>query len=455
MQSPRSSPRAHQHLNLARRSAVACNRCRSRKTKCAGTPPHACVACRNTRRTCTYPSSERKVTVPESYFLELQARARASNSQPVDTHAESGPAESTENVWALTETGNCPMLPQLPPYEHAKRLYQGQHAYLGTIFSFVRDPDFYRRLDMVYSRPPNVGDREDCLVYCQMLLVFGFGQMYSVNQWIGDDGPPGFFYFKHALKFLPEAYEDGSILFVEVLSYVAYFLQALNRRDSAYIYIGLALRMAVSLGLHQEVMDQAISTEEREHRRRVWWSVYSLDRLLSLTLGRPFSIQDVDINLALPGQVGDEDPRVSSILACYAQLSRIQGTIGEEIYRNKQTSSSSLFASAQRIMRSLSDWFGNLPEELRINTSSPPTGLSRGIISTQLHYYHCINMTVRPLLLYAVQRQMAANIGPSSRSIWAEGLQSNIMGIIDTSIAAARSSMALWKMAAEYNLVGK
>lgn len=347
-----------------------------------------------------------------------------------------------------------PMLPQLPPYEHAKRLYQGQHAYLGTIFSFVRDADFYRRLDVVYSRPPHVGDREDCLVYCQMLLVFGFGQMYSVNQWIGDDGPPGFFYFKHALKFLPEAYEDGSILFVEVLSYVAYFLQALNRRDSAYIYIGLALRMAISLGLHQEVMDQAISTEEREHRRRVWWSVYSMDRLLSLTLGRPFSIQDVDINLALPGQVGDEDPRVSSILACYAQLSRIQGTIGEEIYRKKQTSSSSLFASAQRIMRSLSDWFGNLPEELRINTSSPPTGLSRGIISTQLHYYHCINMTVRPLLLYAVQRQMAANTGPSSHSIWAEGLQSNIMGIIDTSIAAARSSMALWKMAAEYNLVG-
>lgn len=348
-----------------------------------------------------------------------------------------------------------PTLPPLPPYEHAKRLYRAQHGYLGTIFSFVRDVDFHHRLERLYSRPPNVSDRDDCLVYCQMLLVFGFGQMYSVNQWVGDDGPPGFVYFKHALKFLPDAYEDGSVLFVEVLSYVAYFLQSLNRRDSAYIYIGLALRMAISLGLHQEVVDQAMGPDERERRRRVWWSVYSMDRLLSLTSGRPFSIQDADINLVLPSRIGDEDPRVSSILACYAQLSKIQGTIGEEIYRKKQTSGKSLFTSIHRIIKSLSEWFRDLPEDLRINTSSAPTGLSRGIISTQLHYYHCINMTVRPLLLYAVQRQMAANNGPSSHSIWEDGIQSSIMSVIDTSIAAARSSMALWKMAAEYNLVGK
>lgn len=42
--------------------------------------------------------------------------------------------------------------------------------------------------------------------------------------------------------------------------------------------IGLALRMAISLGLHQEVSDQAISPIERDRRRRAWWSVYSLDR---------------------------------------------------------------------------------------------------------------------------------------------------------------------------------
>ena len=36
--------------------------------------------------------------------------------------------------------------------------------------------------------------------------------------------------------------------------------------------------MAISLGLHQEVSDASIDHIEREHRRRVWWSVYSMDR---------------------------------------------------------------------------------------------------------------------------------------------------------------------------------
>lgn len=53
-----------------------------------------------------------------------------------------------------------------------------------------------------------------------------------------------------------------------------------KRRDSANVtrQVGLALRMAISLGLHQEVSDQDISPTDRNRRRRAWWSVYSLDR---------------------------------------------------------------------------------------------------------------------------------------------------------------------------------
>lgn len=64
--------------------------------------------------------------------------------------------------------------------------------------------------------------------------------MYSVNQWSGDDGPPGFKYFKHGLRFLPDIHEEGSIFFVEVLCYVAYYMQNLNRRDAAFLYVRLA-----------------------------------------------------------------------------------------------------------------------------------------------------------------------------------------------------------------------
>jgi len=186
-------------------------------------------------------------------------------------------------------------LPQLPPFEFAKRLFWVQYSYIGTIFSLIKPSEFEERLAFVYHQPPDFSHRETCLIYCQTLLVIAFGLMYSVNQWSGDDGPPGFKYFKHALRFLPDIHEEGSIFFVEVLCYVAYYMQNLNRRDAAFLYvsgnlpsdlnstnlhpqIGLALRMAISLGLHQEVSDPSISETDQNRRRRAWWSVYSLDR---------------------------------------------------------------------------------------------------------------------------------------------------------------------------------
>lgn len=129
------------------------------------------------------------------------------------------------------------VLPHLPPFEFAKRLFWVQYAYIGTIFSLIHPTQFEERLDYVYHQPHDFSHRETCLVYCQTLLVIAFGLMYSVNQWSGDDGPPGFKYFKHALRFLPDIHEEGSIFFVEVLCYVAYYMQNLNRRDAAFLYV--------------------------------------------------------------------------------------------------------------------------------------------------------------------------------------------------------------------------
>ena len=168
----------------------------------------------------------------------------------------------------------------LPPFDTARRWYAVQFAYIGSIFCFIQPKYFEDRLAEVYSRSPDTTNREDCLLYCQILLILAFGQMYSLNEWAGNDGPPGFSYFQAALKLLPDIHEEGSVLFVEVLGLTAYYMQILNRRDAAFLYIGLAVRMAVSLGLHQEVTNSTMDAIELEHRRRIWWSAYSMDRIL-------------------------------------------------------------------------------------------------------------------------------------------------------------------------------
>lgn len=70
-----------------------CNRCRSRKTRCAGNPPLPCAACVDINQACVYSEAEKRVSITEryahlprnagsdtdssSYYRHLQTQARS------------------------------------------------------------------------------------------------------------------------------------------------------------------------------------------------------------------------------------------------------------------------------------------------------------------------------------------------------------------------------------------
>lgn len=348
-----------------------------------------------------------------------------------------------------------PSIPDLPPFETAKRWYAAQFAYIGSIFAFIQPKYFEDRLTEVYSRPPDTSKRDDCLLYCQILLILSFGQMYSLNEWASNDGPPGFAYFQAALKLLPDIHEEGSVLFVEVLGLVSYFMQILNRRDAAFLYIGLAVRMAISLGMHQEVTNSDMDEVELEHRRRAWWSVYSMDRVLSVKAGNPISIQDEDIEANWPSPLPalDVDPAHPKILAHYTKLSRVLGRVGEGIYRQRHKSGSTLLATIQSIFGDLEQWLRDIPPELKLDFSNIRYQVSREAVSSFLHYYQVMNMTGRPLLFRVCQKRLEALKSGNATDTWQEGLSSNVVHIVSNCIAAARSATVVMDAASKHNLL--
>ena len=74
---------------------------------------------------------------------------------------------------------------------------------------------------------------------------------------------------------------------------------------NAWMVSGLAMRSAIELGLHRDVTSDKLF--QTEMRKRVFWAAYVLDRNISITLGRPLSIQEKHINLALPLNLSDND----------------------------------------------------------------------------------------------------------------------------------------------------
>jgi hypothetical protein len=72
---------------------------------------------------------------------------------------------------------------------------------------------------------------------------------------------------------------------------------------------GLIVRSLVQAGLHRCPYRYAeLSTDDREIRKRIFWSAYALDRFLSQALGLPLGIQDDDFDLCLPGVHEKHEP---------------------------------------------------------------------------------------------------------------------------------------------------
>lgn len=104
-----------------------------------------------------------------------------------------------------------------------------------------------------------------------------------------------------------ESLEAGSLGLVQAFAIAANYLQKRNRPNSGYNYGGLALRLAISLGLHKEVHGWQTTPLKKELRRRVWWSLCVLDVGATVTYGRPLNWPRVGVDTPFPLNVREGD----------------------------------------------------------------------------------------------------------------------------------------------------
>ncbi|CAI6335260.1 unnamed protein product [Periconia digitata] len=96
-----------------------------------------------------------------------------------------------------------------------------------------------------------------------------------------------------------ESLETGNITLVQTLTLMSNYLQKKNKPNSGYNYLGLALHMAMGLGLHKEFQGWDISPLNMEIRRRVWWCIFVFNVGAAITFGRPVAWPG-NVELSLP-----------------------------------------------------------------------------------------------------------------------------------------------------------
>ncbi|KAF5716919.1 GAL4-transcription factor [Fusarium mundagurra] len=255
-----------------------------------------------------------------------------------------------------------------------EQLVNGYFEVYHRSYPFVHEPTFRAQLHEVIQRPK--GRSWQMLLYTIMAL--GAWCLNNGNSELDDE------LYHLALSFGDAEclFASADLTFVQALILFSNLSQKRNKPNTGSNFLGLATRMALSLGLHRELPEWNISLLQREMRRRVWWGLYMFDSGASTTFGRPILLpgeEAMDVRPVL--NIDDEDltsgtkvpPGEVNRPTLYSGMKYQSDLHVKSNYISNRLLSSSCVApeDALSMDATLDKWSSTLPEYLRLDHHVP------------------------------------------------------------------------------------
>lgn len=199
----------------------------------------------------------------------------------------------------------------------------------------------------------------------------------------------GDIFFERAKCLLDDYYDTPRISTVQALLLMASHQMGAMKAARAWLYSGMAFRMAQDLGLNRNCDHWNITPEERERRKRVFWCCYIVDRITSAIYGRSANFEERDCDVPFPTVDDDEMIKPTckdssrppaGILEVFIQTIKICDILGhvlKNIYYAKakhHTSSHHIDHILTTLNRQLTQWHSNLPVALQYKLPNTQAG---------------------------------------------------------------------------------
>lgn len=290
----------------------------------------------------------------------------------------------------------------------------------------------------------------ETLWFCKILLIFAVGEMYlgtdsdthierSKQERIQMFGQkkskkkdpskrntlPGSGFFYQASELFTGLFASGAIDNItkdggiEVILLYAFYLQVADCTIASYFYFGLALRSTLILGWHVDADMENLNRFELEHRRRIWWTVYMYERMLSSKAGLPLSFADDSVSTELPYdfKIDLEDfPRDENDVRGYyifpsaeyinncVTITQINAIILSSLYTKQPTAN--ILPVVSDLVQRLINWKVALPDFLQVDFSKDDVKITRLIVNLMTEYFQGMNLAVRPLLFHFATKKL-------------------------------------------------
>ncbi|KAJ5334559.1 hypothetical protein N7452_006962 [Penicillium brevicompactum] len=305
--------------------------------------------------------------------------------------------------WECYATKERPDISGLPSLDYALYLFDTVKFHLGQSYRFFDEEQFVQNLNEFYHGDPIRMASEQRLWFIQYLLVLSFGSAFLSRT--KSDDPPGSHFFLRAMSLMPNhssLWED-SLLAIEVLAMVGLYLYSIDQRESAYIYLGQAMRIAQYEGLHTQLSEEQLGTDVVARCRNLWWTLYIMDRHFSYSVGLPMSAQDSDISTPIePCTASHRDVALS----LQAKLSHLLSSILTTVYKTEKTQVNVFLDTTRSILQRLAGHAQEVENIIHATFRNSVDSMPRGTRHITLLYHQCVIVATRPLLLSALMERL-------------------------------------------------
>ncbi|THV02448.1 hypothetical protein K435DRAFT_749568 [Dendrothele bispora CBS 962.96] len=258
-----------------------------------------------------------------------------------------------------------------------------------------------------------------------VLLVCAVASRYSEDPRVlavpGEELSCGWLWYEQVQVMRESLFDIPTLYELQTYCMAIIFLIGSSCPQAAWTLVSIGIRFAQELGVHRRKPDGYKWTAEDEQKKRAFWVLVSLDRLISCFVGRPSSIRDEDFDVELPLEVDDEywenpDPALvfiqppdkPSVISCFVwhlKLCEILAFTLRTLYATKKSKillglvgDNWEQTTVAELDSALNNWINSIPDHLRWDPHRKDKLFFQQSAFLYIQYYHCQIQTHRPFL---------------------------------------------------------
>ncbi|KAH9226134.1 hypothetical protein K456DRAFT_43182 [Colletotrichum gloeosporioides 23] len=230
----------------------------------------------------------------------------------------------------------------------------------------------------------------------------------------------GWRFYEASRKLLPDIICSSSMASVQVCALQGIYLPSTGSRDASYNVLGLALRMAINMGLHTSFAASSLHAHV----------LYVAERLYSVEMGRPLSLSDTEIDAPYPVETLGWK-RCDGLIAM-VQICHLLGRIVSAVYDRTAAEKGTIIRPKviHQLKRDLEQWRRDLPKHVNLESFT-----TRSEAHLALTFEQATILLTRSCLNYnAATRKSDKPLAPNATKF----LEQQAQQCVDSAVACIR-----------------